>query len=67
MSVRRTGYPLVMTTTPENTPDPDATPEARALHGDQAAAEQYPQPEAVTLPADTRIATEDPDQGDDER
>lgn len=39
-----------------------ATPEAVALHGDQARAERYDQPDAIELPAGTRIAAEaDPD------
>lgn len=32
------------------------TPEAEALHGDKARGEVFDQPEAVTLPGDTRIA-----------
>lgn len=49
-------------TQPADGPEPGATPEAVALHGDAARAEQHPQAEAVVdLPAGTRIAT-----GDDE-
>lgn len=52
-----------MTNEPQNTDGPEAgaTPEAEALHGAQARAEQYPQPEAVALDGDTRIAVDEPD------
>lgn len=46
-------------------PEDGATPEAVAMHGDQARTEQYPQPEAVTLDGGTRIATGDGDAGDE--
>lgn len=40
-------------------PEAGATDEAVALHGDRARAERYEQPDAVELPAGTRIATGD--------
>ena len=40
-------------------PEQGATAEAVALHGDRARAERYEQPDAVELPAGTRIATGD--------
>lgn len=39
----------------DHAPEP-ATPEAEALHGEKARGEVFDQPEAVTLPGDTRIA-----------
>jgi len=42
-----------------------ATEVARVLHGDQARAEQYEQPEAVTLPGDTRVAAPASDDTDE--
>lgn len=41
---------------PSSGPEDGATEVARVLHGDQARAEQYEQPDAVTLPGDTRVA-----------
>jgi hypothetical protein len=35
---------------------------AKVLHGEQARAERYDQPEAVTLPGDTRVATGEGDE-----
>jgi hypothetical protein len=46
-------------------PEAGATPEAIALHGDQAREERHEQPEAVTLDGDTRIATSDARSGDE--
>ena len=42
-------------------PEAGATPEAVAMHGEQARAEKYDQPDAVTLDTDTRISTPDED------
>lgn len=42
-----------------NEPEAGASEQAVAMHGGQAREEKYPQPDAVTLPGDTRIA--DPD------
>lgn len=44
---------------PEGDEEQDVTPEARALHGDRAQHERYEQPQAIDLPAGTRIATDD--------
>lgn len=52
------------TTPDEQHPEPGATEEALALHGDKAREERYDQPEAVTLDSSTRIATAEPN--DDE-
>lgn len=52
--------------TSEQQPEEGATPEAVALHGDQARAETHPQPEVVTLPGDTHIATGETDDEDDD-
>lgn len=38
----------------------DVTEAGEALHGDQAVEEKYPQPDAVTLDASTRVATDAP-------
>lgn len=38
-------------------PEDGATEVAKVLHGDQARAERYEQPDVVTLPGDTHIAT----------
>jgi hypothetical protein len=46
-------------------PEPGATDEAVALHGDKAASEKHDQPEAVTLDGSTRIATGEPEDGND--
>lgn len=43
-----------------DTPAENATEAAQVLHRDQAVEEKYPQPEAVTLDASTRIATDAP-------
>lgn len=48
-------------------PEDGATPEAIALHGDEARVETHAQPDdVVTLPGDTRIATGETDEDDDE-
>jgi len=44
---------------PQQDTEQGATAEAVALHGDRARAERYEQPDAVELPAGTRIATGD--------
>lgn len=46
--------------------DENPTPQAEALHGDQAAEETHPQPETVALPGDTLIVTGEPDDAEGE-
>lgn len=60
------GIEWVETMAMENTQPEQGQPteEAAALHGEQAAEEKYPQPEAVTLDGDTRIATGDDPEDD---
>lgn len=48
-------------------PEQGATEEAIALHGNRAAAEKYEQPDAVTLPGDTRVARRDADAPEGDR
>lgn len=53
---------------PSSGPEEGATEVARVLHGDRARAERYEQPDVVTLPGDTHVATpgRDKTQGDDD-
>jgi hypothetical protein len=54
-----------MEKTQQDEPEQGATAEAVALHGSEARAERHPQPESVTLDGDTRIATSEPAEADD--
>ena len=47
-------------------PEDGATEAAVALHGDKARAEQHEQSESVELPAGTLIATDGPNDEDDD-
>lgn len=73
MTIHLPGYIAGMTT---HTHDDDArrareagesTEAAKLLHGDRAAVETNPQPDAVTLDSGTRIAVPDEEPADDDR
>lgn len=55
-----------MTKTQNDEPEEGATPEAVALHGSQARAEQHEQPDAMPLDGDTLIARPATDDTDTE-